>query len=63
MVNKISNHKFLVFLMILLIWRRVISITIKQSRVPGKVNAGWIVLEICLVLRIRIINKKQDNLQ
>lgn len=63
MVNKISNHKFLVFLMILFVWRRVMSITIEQSRVPGKVNACWIVLEICLVLRMRIINKKQDHPQ
>ena len=33
------------------------SVIIEQSRVPGKVNACWIVLEICLVLRMRIINK------
>lgn len=39
------------------------SIIIEQSRVPGKVNTCWIVLEICLVLRMRIINKEQDRPQ
>lgn len=39
------------------------SVIIEQSRVPAKVNACWIVLEICLVLRRRNINKKQDHPQ
>lgn len=39
------------------------TITIEQSRVPGTVSACWVVLEICLVSRMRIRNKKQDHPQ
>lgn len=63
MVNKISNHKFLVFLMMLFVWKRVWSISIEQSRVLSKENACWIVSEISLVFGMRIINKKQDHPQ
>lgn len=43
MVNKISIHKFLVFLMMQFVWRQVLSGTVEKLKVPGEMNDCWVV--------------------